>query len=122
MAKDPVATVLEKTDGKRAKTKPLDAIPTKTKSTKLPSKLAKALGEKFPKADFGKVKVHMGPEATEACKTLGAKAFASGSDIFLANPSSAKDNKLLAHELSHVVQQGGGKMPSAKNGKVLTSK
>ncbi|MDF3416283.1 DUF4157 domain-containing protein [Sulfitobacter sp. M57] len=122
MAKDKLTEVLEKTDGKRAKTKTLDKIPTDTKSRKLPTEVIKAMSEKFPSAKLSTVKVHVGAEATEACKTLGAKAFISGSDIFLAKSGDAKDSKLLAHELSHVLQQTKGKVPSAKKGKVLTSK
>ncbi len=122
MAQDKIAQVLQKTDGKRAKTKTLDKIPTGTKSKKLPSEVIKAMGEKFPGAKLSTIKVHVGAEATEACKSLGAKAFVSGSDIFLAKSGDAKDSSLLAHELSHVLQQSKGKVPSAKKGKVFTSK
>ncbi|MGC1506358.1 MAG: DUF4157 domain-containing protein [Sulfitobacter sp.] len=122
MAKDKLAEILEKTNGKRAKTKALNKVPTDTKSQKLPSEVIKAMGDKFPKAKLSTVRVHVGAEATEACKSLGAKAFVNGSDIFLAKSGDAKDSKLLAHELSHVLQQTNGKVPSAKKGKVLTSK
>lgn len=122
MAKDELAQILQKTDGKRAKTKPLDNIPKDTKSTKLPSAVIKALGEKFPAAKLEKIRVHVGSEATDACKELGAKAFAHGPDIYLAKSGYAKDNKLLAHELSHTLQQTKGKVTSPTKGKVLTSK
>lgn len=122
MAKDEVADVLQKTEGKRAKTKALAEIPKDTKSVRLPSNIAKSINEKFPKAKLSKVMIHTGAEATKACKEIGVKAFTHGNDIYVAKSGDAKDNKLLAHELSHVVQQSHGKMPSAQKGKVLTSK
>ncbi len=59
-------------------------------------------------SDFSEVRVHESHAPTH----LGAKAFAHGSDIFFApgeyQPHSDAGKKLLAHELTHVVQQGGG--------------
>jgi hypothetical protein len=47
-------------------------------------------------------------------RRLTSKAFTTGSDIFLRSDSSANDSQLMAHELTHVVQQrsmgGGGGM------------
>jgi len=47
-------------------------------------------------------------------KQVGARAFTTGSDIFFRqgeyNPDSSAGQKLLAHELTHVVQQGGAKV------------
>ncbi len=80
--------------------------PAKSKGDKLDSKTAKAMEEAFGKK-LGDVKIHVGKEAAEAAKGLGAKAFTSGNDIFFASASHAKDPKLLAHALAHVVQQGG---------------
>jgi|NGEPerStandDraft_6_1074524.scaffolds.fasta_scaffold01264_6 hypothetical protein len=52
--------------------------------------------------DFSKVRIH---EDASVAK-IGAKAYVSGNDIVFA-PGASKDNNLLAHELWHVVQQGG---------------
>lgn len=64
--------------------------------------------------DFGDVKVHTGPEAHELNEQLGAKAFTTGKDIFFRegayNPGSSGGQQLLAHELTHVVQQGTGQV------------
>jgi hypothetical protein len=60
-------------------------------------------------ADFSGVRVHTGPEAATLSESLQAHAFTTGSDIFFgkgADPSSSPE--LLAHELTHVVQQSGG--------------
>jgi len=122
MAEDPIKKITAKLKGKKAKAKPLKTEPSGTKATKLPKDIAKGMEEAFG-TDLSKVRVHVGGNAAEMCKELGAKAFAMGNDIFLAKPGDAKNSKFLAHELSHVVQQGGGKkMPKAKKGKVLVSK
>jgi|SRR5450755_3521113 hypothetical protein len=53
--------------------------------------------------DFSKVRIH---EDSSVTKIVGAKAYVSGNDIVFA-PGASKDQNLLAHELWHVVQQGG---------------
>lgn len=63
-------------------------------------------------ADFGGVRVHTGAQADGLNRALSARAFTTGSDIFFRDgeyrPGSAAGRELLAHELTHVVQQGGG--------------
>jgi hypothetical protein len=54
---------------------------------------------------FADVRVHAGPDANALNKSLSSKAFTTGSDVFLGPGSSASDGALLAHELTHVVQQ-----------------
>lgn len=66
-------------------------------------------------ADFSDVEVHAGPEASEAARTLGARAFTLGRDIVLgegeSNLESPAGQHLLAHELTHVIQQTGADAP-----------
>jgi hypothetical protein len=61
--------------------------------------------------DFSGVNVHADSESDGLNKQLGARAFTTGSDIFFRqgeyNPASSGGQELLAHELTHVVQQGG---------------
>ncbi len=57
-------------------------------------------------ADLREVRVHTDPVAREASAAIGARAFAHGRDIFLGPGESATDVPLMAHELTHVVQQG----------------
>ncbi len=61
--------------------------------------------------DFSNVKVHTDSESQQLNQNLGAKAFTTGSDIFFSEgayqPGSSEGKELLAHELTHVVQQGG---------------
>jgi hypothetical protein len=63
--------------------------------------------------DFSDVRIHTGAEADNLNNNLQAKAFTTGSDIFFRdgdyNPNSSDGQELLAHELTHVVQQGGSK-------------
>ncbi|MBL7828100.1 MAG: DUF4157 domain-containing protein [Saprospiraceae bacterium] len=62
--------------------------------------------------DFSDVRIHTDSEAEEMNKDLHAQAFTHGKDIYFNsgkfNPESKDGQKLLAHELTHVVQQGGG--------------
>ena len=61
-------------------------------------------------ADFNKVRVHTDPEAGQISRKLGAQALTYGQDIYVGTPApsppSADGQRLLAHELTHVVQQG----------------
>ena len=63
-------------------------------------------------ADFGGVRVHTDGEADRLNHSLSARAFTTGRDIFFRqgsySPGSSSGRELLAHELTHVVQQGGG--------------
>ncbi|NTV63526.1 MAG: DUF4157 domain-containing protein [Oscillochloris sp.] len=62
-------------------------------------------------ADFSGVRVHTGNQADALNQTLSARAFTVGQDIFFRDgeysPGSASGRELLAHELTHVVQQTG---------------
>lgn len=58
--------------------------------------------------DFGSVRLHTGSEAQRAAARLGARAFTYGRSIWLGRGASESDRRLMAHELTHVVQQGGG--------------
>ena len=64
-------------------------------------------------ADFGAVRVHDDPLAQEANAAMGARAFAYGGDVFLGAGESDGDLGLMAHELTHVAQQGaaGQRLP-----------
>ena len=60
--------------------------------------------------DFGQVRLHTDSEADTLSQELQARAFTTGSDVFFRsgdyNPDTEDGKKLLAHELTHVVQQG----------------
>jgi hypothetical protein len=60
--------------------------------------------------DFGRVRIHAGSEAAEAARSINARAYTSGPDVVFGSgryaPSTSEGRHLLAHELTHVVQQG----------------
>jgi hypothetical protein len=68
-------------------------------------------------ADFSGVKVHVDATADRLNQSIQAKAFTMGQDIFFGggayNPWSRDGQELIAHELTHVVQQKRGG-PTAK--------
>ena len=60
--------------------------------------------------DFSGVSVHAGPLAAESAQSIGARAYTSGNSVVFANgeyaPATNAGRQLIAHELTHVVQQG----------------
>ncbi len=60
-------------------------------------------------ADFSNVKIHTGNRASQLSKELNARAFTVGNDIYFNDgqyqPGSSEGKYLLAHELTHTVQQ-----------------
>lgn len=57
-------------------------------------------------ASLENVRVHDDPLSQEATAAMGARAFTRGSDVFLGPGESGGNLELMAHELTHVVQQG----------------
>ncbi|GBO53350.1 hypothetical protein APA_1257 [Pseudanabaena sp. lw0831] len=74
----------------------------------LQAKMGEAMG-----ADFSGVKVHTDSQSDQLNKSIQAKAFTTGQDVFFRQgayePSSRGGQELIAHELTHVVQQNGSK-------------
>ena len=64
-------------------------------------------------ADLGDVRIHTDQPAAELNRSVGARAFTVGSDIFFGAGSAPSDRGLLAHEMTHVMQQRGGIARSA---------
>lgn len=78
-------------------------------------------------ADLSAVRVHTDDRAAKASERIGARAFAHGSDIAFGAgqyaPHSTEGRRLIAHEVTHTVQQGrGGERPRVRgeNGKQFT--
>lgn len=61
---------------------------------------------------FSGVRIHDDPQAAGISQTLHARAFTTGSHIYFNHhqyrPGTTEGNRLLAHELTHVIQQGAG--------------
>jgi hypothetical protein len=64
-------------------------------------------------ADFSGIRIHAGSTAEHLSSSVNAQAFTHGNDIYFNkgkfSPHSADGRALLAHELTHTIQQGGGK-------------
>lgn len=69
-------------------------------------------------ADFSGVRVHSDHNAASMSSNINAHAFTHGQDIYFNNgqynSSNSDGQKLLAHELTHVVQQSGDKVQRKK--------
>lgn len=63
-------------------------------------------------SDFSEVNIHTGEASAALNRSLNAKAFTVGNDIYFNegqyNPQSNSGKHLLAHELAHTLQQGNG--------------
>jgi hypothetical protein len=70
-------------------------------------------------ANFANVRVHTDSNAAQLSKELNAEAFTHGKDVYFGggkyNPGTSTGNRLLAHELTHVVQQGGASLQRFPN-------
>jgi hypothetical protein len=64
-------------------------------------------------ADFSQVKVHTGANAVQLSTQINAQAFTHGNNIYFNsgkyNPATESGKHLLAHELTHTIQQGKSK-------------
>ncbi|MEM8529096.1 MAG: DUF4157 domain-containing protein, partial [Bacteroidota bacterium] len=78
----------------------------KAMSKPVQSEMEQAFG-----TDFSGVNIHTDSTAIQMNKELGAQAFTHGKDVYFNSgkyyPESSQGKHLLAHELTHVVQQGG---------------
>jgi len=78
----------------------------------LPDSIQKDVSRKFGRS-FTDVRLHTDDKADKLSRTISARAFTIGSDIFFKNgvfePGSSQGRETLIHELTHVVQQAGGK-------------
>jgi hypothetical protein len=82
---------------------------TRGRGSPLPESSRTFMEDRFG-TDFSHVRVHTGDYAAVLSGNLGAKAFTVGTDIYLNSrssfsPESSEGRRLLAHELTHTVQQ-----------------
>ncbi|MCL4298025.1 MAG: peptidoglycan recognition protein family protein [Anaerolineae bacterium] len=71
----------------------------------------RAFAERRFGVDFGRVRVHTDARSNQVARALNAQAFTSGRDIYFSagsyQPTTPDGKRLLAHELTHTVQQAG---------------
>jgi hypothetical protein len=66
-------------------------------------------------AEFSGVRIHADAQSDQLNQSIQARAFTTGQDVFFRsgeyNPGSRGGQELIAHELTHVVQQNGNGLP-----------
>ena len=86
----------------------------------LPGNLRQPMEQAFGGADFSEVKVHTNAQSDQLNKSIQARAFTTGQDVFFRQgayqPRSRGGQELIAHELTHVVQQNGAVTGAPKSG------
>ena len=84
----------------------------------MPKSLQSDMSQKIG-ADFSNVNIHTDSEAAQMNQSLSARAFTFGNDVYFNsgeyNPSTKDGRHLLAHELTHVVQQNPGILKGGKS-------
>lgn len=89
---------------------------TQKSGTALPADVRSFFEPRFGH-DFSDVRVHTGDEAVRGARAAEARAYTIGRDIVFGAheyaPGTAEGRRLLAHELTHVIQQDGGSGPDA---------
>lgn len=106
LPRQPLEPVDHAVAGEVALENSLDAL--QGRGSALPDAVRTFMEPRF-KADFSAVRVHHDANAHALARAVGAQAFTQGQDIVFAAghyaPHSAHGRRLLAHELTHVVQQ-----------------
>jgi hypothetical protein len=66
--------------------------------------------------DFGQARMYTDTQAAESARAVNARAFTVGRDVLFGigqyTPGTSEGRRLMAHELTHVVQQSGKKYES----------
>jgi hypothetical protein len=104
----PVSLVYRSAPGRRdQQAKPANTVRRATTITP-PAGVAAAITSRHG-VDVSNVLVHRGPDVSTAARSLGARAFTRGGEVYLPDDAGSLDTPkargLLAHELVHAVQQ-----------------
>jgi len=88
---------------------------SKGQGSALPASTQQFMESRF-NADFSGVRIHTGSYAENLSSNIHARAFTHGNDVYFNNgkysPDTADGSLLLAHELTHTIQQGASKTNS----------
>lgn len=120
-------TRAQRTDGQNAAAGNAAAIgprrPLRTQGCALDLAVQERMARRL-RHDFRGVRVHTDPEAVDAARALHARAYTVGDDIVFGSgeyaPATLEGERLLMHELTHVVQQTGGAAPVVQCKEVAT--
>lgn len=98
------------------------ALIRRSRGHRLPAPVAQRLSQVLG-ADVSDARIHTDTPAAQAAEAVQAHAFAVGKDVFFARgnyqPGTREGDELLAHELTHVVQDAEGRLPTATQGEGL---
>ncbi len=83
------------------------------------SENVRAAAEPALGVNLAPVRVHQDAASDSLARSMTARAFTTGQDIFLRNDANPNDSRLMAHELTHVVQQSEG-VAGAAGGQRMT--
>jgi hypothetical protein len=107
-------TVLLKESSTASKTSPVNYIHSLNGKGKPLQANTKAFFSSRMGYDFSEVKVHTDKEAADSAKGMNAKAYTIKNNVVFGesqyNTETTEGKKLIAHELTHVMQQGDNKM------------
>lgn len=102
-------TLQKKGNGNLASAKTETSLKSSKGQGQLMDKSIRKEMEKGFGADFSNVKIHTDTVAENMSQELGAQAFTTGNDIYFNegkyNPETKEGKHLLAHELTHTIQQ-----------------
>lgn len=105
----------------RAQSSNNDPIPASGTGVPLASAMPDDFEPRFER-DLSGVRLHLGADAQRASASINARAFTIGNHIFMGagefRPESASGCRLIAHELTHVVQQAGGAPETSPSGMI----
>jgi hypothetical protein len=116
-----LAPTLQSTSGKRSIQRLLHGDPSGTAAPPIVHEVLSSPGQSLDSTvrrfmeprfgrDFGQVRVHADARAAESAEAVNARAFTTGQDVVFGagqyQPGTDTGRQLLAHELSHTVQQG----------------
>jgi hypothetical protein len=85
----------------------------------LPEALRSFMEPRFG-VDFSAVRLHDQASDRDAARRIGARAFTHREHVWIGPGESVEDRRLMAHELTHVVQQGGDRDRSPGRERALT--
>lgn len=108
MEKKKKKPVMKKEKGHAAPSVEAELEAQSGKGSPLPARTLAEMSHSFG-VDLSAVRIHHDAAAATLCNELNAQAFTHGWDIYFNegkfNPESEEGKRLLAHELTHVVQQ-----------------
>jgi hypothetical protein len=91
---------------------PVHSVVNSGGGSPLPADVRADMETRFGGQDFGDVRVHTGDAAHDSARSVHAQAYTVGSNIVFQrdsyDPASDAGRHMLAHELTHVVQQRSG--------------